>query len=397
MDLWAIFVTGLFAGGASCAAVQGGLLVASVSRRDATPSGPDASQPQRPRVAGSRPGGKARGAKSKAKKRRPPTPSRSDRAAAERRAALAPQQERTKLPPFEDAVPVAGFLAGKLVSHTLFGALLGLLGQSIHISVRARSVLQIAAGLLMVVMAANLLGLTAVRALVPSPPAVLSRIVRRSARSQAMSGPALLGFVTILIPCGVTLSIMFLAIASGSPVAGAAAMATFVIGTSPLFAAVGYAVRRSARVLQGRLATLAALAVLVAGVFTINTGLVLRGSSVTLSTLLASVTGATTTADVAKAPAAAVGADGVQTLLIEARDTSFSPKLTRARAGVPTVLTVRTNGTQGCTRGLIVPSANIQRVLPETGDTRIELGSLEAGTLRYTCSMGMYGGVIEVA
>ncbi|HUP68455.1 MAG TPA: hypothetical protein VM142_01445 [Acidimicrobiales bacterium] len=60
------------------------------------------------------------------------------------------------------------------------------------------------------------------------------------------------------------------------------------------------------------------------------------------------------------------------------------------------MLTVRTNGTQGCTRGFIVPSANIQRVLPETGDTRIELGNLEAGTLRYTCSMGMYRGTIEV-
>lgn len=396
MNLWAIFVTGLFAGGASCAAVQGGLLVASVTRREGA-AGPAASQPARPRASGSRPGGKARSAKSKSKKRRPPAQSRSDRAAAERRAALARQHERTKVAPFEDAVPVAGFLAGKLVSHTLFGALLGLLGESVQISVRARAVMQIAAGLLMVVMAANLLGLTAVRALVPSPPAVLSRIVRRSARSQAVFGPALLGFVTILIPCGVTLSIMFLAIASGSPIAGAAAMATFVIGTSPLFAAVGYAVRRSARGFQGRLATLAAVAVLVAGVFTINTGLVLRGSSVTLSTLLASVTGATTAADVAKAPAATVGADGVQTLLIEARDTSFSPKLTRAKAGVPTVLTVRTNGTQGCTRGFIVPSSNIQRVLPETGDTRIELGSLEAGTLRYTCSMGMYRGAIEVA
>ncbi|MDP9403386.1 MAG: sulfite exporter TauE/SafE family protein [Actinomycetota bacterium] len=395
MNLWTIFVTGLFAGGASCAAVQGGLLVASVARREGKEAGPAASRSVRSRPSASRQGGKKKSARSK--NRRPPAASRSDRAAAGRRAALAEESGTSRAPALDDAVPVAGFLAGKLVSHAMFGALLGLLGESMQISVRTRAVMQIAAGLLMVLMAANLLGLTAVRSLVPSPPAALSRIVRRSARSQAVFGPALLGFLTILIPCGVTLSIMFLAIAAGSPIAGAAAMATFVVGTSPLFAAVGFAVRRSARALQGRVATLAALAVLVAGVFTINTGLALRRSSATLSTLWASLSGATTPADVATAPAATVSADGVQRLVIEARDTSFSPRLTRAKAGVPTVLTVRTSGTQGCTRGFVIPSADIQRVLPETGDTEIDVGRLEPGTLRYTCSMGMYGGTIEVA
>lgn len=300
-------------------------------------------------------------------------------------------------PVLDDALPVAGFLAGKLMSHALLGALLGLLGESMQISVQMRAVMQIAAGILMILMAANLLGLAGVRALVPSPPASLSRLVRRKARSQEVFGPALLGFLTVLIPCGVTLSIMLLAIASGSPVAGAAAMATFVVGTSPLFAAVGYAVRRSAKASQGRLATVAAVAVLVAGILTVNTGLVLRGSSVTMGSVWSAFTGGgVSAAEVANAPAATTGSDGVQRLMIEVRSTSFSPSLMRASAGVPTELTLRTNGTQGCTRGFVIPSAGFQRALPETGDTKIDLGELAAGTLRYSCSMGMYGGTIKV-
>ncbi|MDP8937841.1 MAG: hypothetical protein M3O23_08975 [Actinomycetota bacterium] len=33
MSLWAVLLTGLFAGGASCAAVQGGLLAGTLARR----------------------------------------------------------------------------------------------------------------------------------------------------------------------------------------------------------------------------------------------------------------------------------------------------------------------------------------------------------------------------
>jgi uncharacterized protein len=36
-------------------------------------------------------------------------------------------------------------------------------------------------------------------------------------------------------------------------------------------------------------------------------------------------------------------------------------------------------------------------VLPESGDTRIDLGTPKPGTLRYACSMGMFTGVITVS
>ena len=41
--------------------------------------------------------------------------------------------------------------------------------------------------------------------------------------------------------------------------------------------------------------------------------------------------------------------------------------------------------------------AGIEQVLPETGDTVIDLGALAAGRLHCTCSTGMYGGVIEAS
>ncbi|MGH2684568.1 MAG: sulfite exporter TauE/SafE family protein [Actinomycetota bacterium] len=314
---------------------------------------------------------------------------------------------------FDDVVPVGGFLAGKLVSHALFGALLGLLGEAVQIGFRTRSLMQIVAGVLMLLMAANLLGARGLQRLVPSAPPGLARLVRRTARSEAAFAPAILGFMTVLIPCGVTLSVMFLAIASGSPILGAVGMAIFVLGTSPLFVALGYAVRRSSGFMRGRLTKLAAAAVIVAGVLSINSGLVLRGSSLTLQSLWSddrvsslnssaapsaakAVQGPRPASPDSGAAAAAVSPDGVQQLVIDVRDSSYSPARLKASAGIPTVLTLRTNGTQGCTRGFVIPSMRVQKVLPATGETTIDLGTLQPGRLNYTCSMGMYSGSVDV-
>ena len=356
MSLWAVLLTGLFAGGASCAAVQGGLLAGVVARR-------------RPPA---------------------PAPAPAARGRGENRAEPAPPPPT---PHDDDAVPVAMFLAGKLVSHVVMGASLGLLGSAVQLGPRTRAYMQIAAGLAMVVLALDLLGVDAVRRAVPAPPAAWRRLVRRSGRWGNGLAPGLLGLATILIPCGVTLGMMFLAVASGSAFSGAAIMAVFVIGTVPLFAVIGFAARRSTDWLRGRLGILAGAAVLVAGLLSINAGLVLNGSSFTLAGALRSVTGSAASAPVTAPP---VGADGVQRIVIDVHDTGYSPSSVTARAGVATELTMRTDGTQGCTRALVMSTFGVQEVLPASGDTLIDLGELEPGTYRYTCGMGMYGGSIRV-
>lgn len=378
MNLWGIFITGLFAGGASCAAVQGGLLVASVSRR----AGGSLPVPNATRL--SPPRGRSKG--KNARRNQHQARSRYDRAAAARRAAVVVESR-----PFsEDLVPVGGFLTGKLVSHAILGFLLGLFGASVQFSSSTRAVVQIAAGVFMLLVGAHLAGAPGLGWVVPKPPAALTRLVRKSARSEAAFAPALLGFLTVLIPCGVTLTVMFLAIASGSPLWGAAAMTTFVIGTSPLFAAIGYAVRRTSKQMGRTVAMLSAAAVLVVGVMAINSGLMLRGSAFTLSSVL-------NAGSSEPATLAPVDADGIQQLRLEARSRSYSPSRVGARAGVPAVLTIETNGTNGCTRAFVIPSMGLQKLLPETGETVVDLGTLEPGELQFTCSMGMYSGVVDVA
>lgn len=82
--------------------------------------------------------------------------------------------------------------------------------------------------------------------------------------------------------------------------------------------------------------------------------------------------------------------DGKQIITISAKG-KYSPKQTTAKAGVPTVIKMTTQGTFDCTAGLSIPSLGYQKNLPPSGETLIDVPPQEAGTtLRGLCAMGMY-------
>jgi len=292
-------------------------------------------------------------------------------------------------------LPVGGFLAGKLVSLVALGAALGLLGSALQLTPRTRATVQITAGVVMLVLALDLLGLHWFRRITPALPASWGQRVRRNSRSNAAMGPTMLGVASVALPCGITLSMEVLAVASGSALSGAAIMGVFVLGTAPLFAVIGYLARRSATALRGRLAVLAGVAVLVTGFLSVNTGLVLLDAPVTLRSPL-SFGGGTSAQTETSAPAAPD--DGSpQRLVVNVKDSSYSPSSLKAKAGSPVQLVLRTNNTVGCTRSIVVPKLDVQETLPETGETVLDLGTLKPGKLRFTCGMGMYSGSIQVS
>ncbi len=344
MNLVAILATGLLAGGVSCAAVQGGLLTGLVARQQDT---------------------SARGL-----------------SRAGRRAQLG-----------DDLAPVGGFLVGKLLSHTIFGALLGGVGTAIELSAQGRAWAQLVAGVLIVCFGLAQLGMPGFKGFVISPPASWLRLVRGRARSQAMFAPGILGFATILIPCGVTLSVMALALTSGSWTSGAATMAVFVVGTSPLFTLIGYAALKAATAWRSRLAAATGVVLLAMGLYTFNGGLTTLGSPLAAENL---ATALGITGSPADASTVETAVDGTQTAVITVSSGYYSPNNVLLKAGVPTTLIFRSEGARGCERALVIPAFDVEEVLPESGDTVIDIGVLEPGTIDYSCSMGMVTGRLTV-
>lgn len=82
--------------------------------------------------------------------------------------------------------------------------------------------------------------------------------------------------------------------------------------------------------------------------------------------------------------------DGVQYITIDAK-AGYSPRVTEARAGIPTKLIVKTNGTYDCSASLAIRSIGYQKILPQTGEETIDIGTPKAGQLlQGVCGMGMY-------
>ena len=74
-----------------------------------------------------------------------------------------------------------------------------------------------------------------------------------------------------------------------------------------------------------------------------------------------------------------------------ANSRGYSPRKIEAKAGVPTILIMKSDGAYGCERAFNIPSLNISEILPENGQTRFDLGTQAIGTkLVGVCSMGMY-------
>ncbi len=322
------FVTGLTTGGISCIAVQGGLLASVISQKET-------------------------------------------------------QQKSLPL--------VSMFLISKIIAYTLLGFLLGGLGSAITISPALQGWMQIFAGLYILVTAANLLNLHPVfRHFVIQPPKFAFRLLKNQTRAKTFFAPAVLGFLTILIPCGVTQAMMIFAISSGSPLLGAGIMAAFTLGTTPVFATIGLA---ASTLLKKKMFIYLASAILfVLGISSLNAGQNLRGSVHTIENYIKVLQPSSPTSAIA----ASLNAEGKQEVTITVNSNGYQSNITNLKSGVPVKLKLVTDNTFGCSRSFTIPQMGISKVLPETGTETIEFTPTKAGRLAFTCSMGMFSGAFQV-
>lgn len=333
MDLISIFVTGLFAGGLTCLAVQGGLLASSVAHQEE---------------------GK-----------------------------LAKEAIHS-----EHIVPVVSFLLARLVAYTMVGFFLGSLGSVVQLSLQVRVVLQLAVAAFMIGTALNLLEVHPVfRYFVIQPPKFLTRMVRHQSKSKNIFGPAILGAFTIFIPCGATQAMMAYAISTGSPLGGAITMFLFILGTSPLFFILGYVMKRLSGSLSMYFNKIAAAAILLIALVNLNGALSLAGSDFSLDALLFKRPAAKTTVATVNEGTIFFGPFGYVT----------EPDNITVKAGSRVKLNLVNKDGTGCIQAFVIPKLGIERIVPVgTSDVVEFTAPSETGPLVVMCSMGMYRDYIYV-
>ena len=69
----------------------------------------------------------------------------------------------------------------------------------------------------------------------------------------------------------------------------------------------------------------------------------------------------------------------------------YNPSVIQAKAGIPTILRVKTNNTFDCSSSFRIPKLNISKSLPTSGTTDFDIGTQASGSqVLGVCGMGMY-------
>ncbi|MCB9812983.1 MAG: sulfite exporter TauE/SafE family protein [Pseudomonadales bacterium] len=369
MNLWVIFLTGLTTGGLSCLAMQGGLLTSIIAN-------------QKDREFDESISDKDKDKKNKRKKY-----------------AKTLQQSNFSLKSFDDLdwMPVGMFLLTKVVAHVILGFLLGWLGSTLSLSLGVRLVFQVFTALFMFGTAMNLLDVHPIfRYMVFQPPKFIQKIVRNSTKSKALFAPALLGFLTVFIPCGITQAMEVLAISSGNPFLGALIMFSFILGTTPLFAIIGIATAKLSEGWHEKFMKFAAVVLIGMAIYSINGVLIVMDSSFTINKLVSPITYFFSDDRFANSLDLASITNGVQKINIKALSSGYSPNYVVVKSGVPVELTVSTNDTYSCASAFIFKEFGISVFLKPTDSQTFMFTPTKRGKFTYSCSMGMYTGILEV-
>jgi len=277
---------------------------------------------------------------------------------------------------------------GRLVSYTAVGVLVGALGSVITLSGRFQGAVQLVAGVFMVIMGINMLGLfPALRRFNVRLPKVFDG--KTSGR-----GPLVIGFLNGFMPCGPLQAMQLYALSTGSPVRGGISMFLFCAGTIPLMFALGAvssALSNSAngRVFSRRVTQTGAILVAALGLVMFSTGWNLTG----FTNKAASVKPASAQANTnAFSPVIQNGVQIVNSTLLPNRYPSIT-----VRQGIPVRWTINApaGSITGCNNRMIIPEYGLQYAF-KPGDNVIEFTPTKTGRFRYTCWMGMIQSTITV-
>ena len=285
--------------------------------------------------------------------------------------------------------PALVFIGGRIAGYALFGAMLGAIGASVAMPPQVTAVMMIAVAIVMTLLGTRLTGLSPrIAAWSPTlPMGVGQRLGLGDGTAGAYSDTraAGLGAASFFLPCGFTQAVQIYALSTGSPLFAGLLLATFAIGTAPgLLALAGLPVVVPS---TARPTLLRLVGVVVIGFAVVNGSAGIRLSGLTIPTFgIESVSAAV--------PAGPV-VDGKQSLHTYQDLKGYRPGNVTIYAGIPTTWTIESTNTATCASFIRIPTLGLAGALRK-GPNTVELPPMPAGTLSYTCSMGMYSGQITI-
>jgi sulfite exporter TauE/SafE/copper chaperone CopZ/plastocyanin domain-containing protein len=298
---------------------------------------------------------------------------------------------------WEALLPSILYNGGRVISYTTVGIIVGALGSVLTVSGRFQGAVQLAAGIFMVIMGINMLGIFPVlrRFNLHMPKIFAKKIDEQKAGNK---NPLFIGLLNGLMPCGPLQAMQLYALSTGSPIAGGISMFLFSMGTVPLMFGIGALSSILSKNFTLRVMKIGAILVTVLGMIMFTNGWNLTGinfnpidSIITAFNPFASPNSGA--ADIGTfEPVIENGYQIVNSSLSGGR----YPAIT-VQQGIPVKWTINApQGTiNGCNNRMIIREYKIEHRF-KSGENVIEFTPDKTGRFPYSCWMGMIRSSITV-
>jgi sulfite exporter TauE/SafE/plastocyanin domain-containing protein/copper chaperone CopZ len=298
--------------------------------------------------------------------------------------------------PTEKFKPHILFNLGRVFFFIIFGAIIGYFGSFLQLGTSAVGFLTILVGIVMLLLGLQTTAifpkLEKIRFTLPKGLYKLAGVETQKESEYSNKGSFLLGGLTFFLPCGFTQAMQLYAISSGSPITGALTMGVFALGTAPGLLGVG----GLTSIIKGAFAKpffkFVGLMVVALSLFNISNGLNLTGLG------LPAFGGLST----ASANSRSVASDpnvnfqnGVQIVRMTQGYNGYSPRSFTIQKGVPVKWIITSTDVNTCAASIFSSQLGLRKILNE-GENIIEFTPNNTGTIRFSCSMGMFTGSFNV-
>jgi sulfite exporter TauE/SafE/copper chaperone CopZ/plastocyanin domain-containing protein len=304
-------------------------------------------------------------------------------------------------------VPAILYNTGRVISYTAAGIAAGALGQVVSVSGRFRGIVQLAAGVFMVIMGINMLGIfqgTPLGTWLCRFNLRLPKIFAKKTGGQnaGNKNPLFIGLLNGLMPCGPLQAMQLYALSTGSPLAGGISMFLFSMGTVPLMFGLGAVSSLLSNTTGGptftrRVTRAGAVLITVMGMTMFGYGFGLSGLNFDFANrVMAAINPGASKAGGTEGAFRPVIENGVQ-LINSTLSGGRYPAIT-VQQGIPVrwIINAPAGSINGCNNRMIIREYGIEhRFRP--GENVIEFIPAKTGKFTYSCWMGMIRSSITVA
>lgn len=287
--------------------------------------------------------------------------------------------------PVQKFRPHLFFNAGRIVSFMFLGGVIGLAGSALRFSSSVLGGLIVVVGIVMFFLGLKLIEIFPRIGGSFTLPKNISRLfgISRETKEYRHRDSFLSGVATFFLPCGFTQAMQLYAVSTGSFTRGSIIMGLFALGTMPGLLGIGGITSVVKGWFRGYFFKFAGLTVLILGLLNISYGYNLTGITFNISSAQK------------QDKISGTFEDGKQVVRITQSGSGYSPNKITVKKDVPVKLLIDATNLYSCSASFVVPKYNIFTGLKD-GINVIEFTPTSVGPVKFSCSMGMYTGVINV-